>query len=169
MRSVLIRRGLKTMGVLHRVIYRATGGRVGGRAWGLSILLLTTTGRKTGRLRTTPLCFLPDGANLVVVASNGGLAWFPAWWLNLLQQPRATVQVGRSRRAVVARPASSEEWTRLWAEITTIAPGYLAYQRRAGREIPLAILQPEEGGVTAASEVASSPTSGGRPAGNASL
>ena len=144
MRSVLIRRGLKIMGALHRVVYRASGGRVGGRIWGLSILLLTTTGRKTGRLRTTPLCFLPDGGNLVVVASNGGLAWFPAWWLNLLEQPRATVRLGRSRRAVVARPASPEEWARLWVEITTIAPGYLGYQRRAGREIPLAILQPGE-------------------------
>jgi len=143
-KSVLIRRGLRTVGALHRAVYRATGGRVGGRIWGLSILLLTTTGRRTGRLRTTPLCFLPDGGSLVVVASNGGLPWFPAWWLNLQAQPRATVRVGRACRAVVARPASLEERARLWAAITTIAPGYLEYERRAPREIPLAILQPAE-------------------------
>jgi len=130
------------MGALHRAAYRATGGRVGGRVWGLSILLLTTTGRKTGRARTTPLCFLPDGPNLVVVASNGGLPWFPSWWLNLLEHPQAEVRVGRTTRAVVARPASPDERARLWREITTIAPGYLAYEKRAPREIPLAILQP---------------------------
>lgn len=145
-KGVLIRRGLKTVGALHGAVYRATGGRVGGRIWGLSILLLTTTGRKTGRSRTTPLCFLPDGGSLVVVASNGGLPWYPAWWLNLQAQPQATVQVGRVRKAVVARPATLEEWERLWAAITTIAPGYLEYERRAPREIPLAILQPAEGG-----------------------
>jgi F420H(2)-dependent quinone reductase len=141
-KSVLFRRGLRTMGALHRAVYRATGGRVGGRIWGLSILLLTTTGRRTGRLRTTPLCFLPDGADMVVVASNGGMAWFPAWWLNLLQEPLVTVQVGRRRIEAVARPASPEERARLWAEITAIAPGYLEYEKRAPREIPLAILQP---------------------------
>ncbi len=141
-RGMLLRRILKTVGAVHRAVYRAGGGRIGGRVWGLSILLLTTTGRKTGKSRTTPLCFLPDGPNLVVVASNGGQERFPAWWLNLLEQPHATVEVGRSRRAVVARPASPEERSRLWAEITTIAPGYLGYERRAPREIPLAILQP---------------------------
>jgi len=144
-RGVLIRRGLKTVGIVHRGVYRASGGRLGGRIWGLSILLLTTTGRKTGRLRTTPLCFLPDGRNLVVVASNGGLPWFPAWWLNLRAHPQATVRVGRVTKAVVARPAAAEERARLWAAITTIAPGYLGYERRAPREIPLAILQPPEG------------------------
>jgi deazaflavin-dependent oxidoreductase (nitroreductase family) len=137
-----MRRGIRVMGRMHRVVYRATGGRVGGRIWGLSILLLTTTGRKTGKVRTTPLCFYPDGENLVVVASNGGLAWFPSWWLNLLEHPEAAVRVGRETRAVVARPAPADERARLWAEITAIAPGYLEYERRAPRPIPLAILQP---------------------------
>ena len=104
-----MRRGIRAMGRVHRVVYRATGGRVGGRIWGLSILLLTTTGRKTGKVRTTPLCFYPDGENLVVVASNGGLAWFPSWWLNLLEHPQAAVRVGRATRAVVARPATADE------------------------------------------------------------
>jgi F420H(2)-dependent quinone reductase len=138
----LKRRGIRAMGSVHRAIYRATGGRVGGRLWGLPILLLTTTGRRTGKERTNPLCFYTDGGDLVVVASNGGLEWFPSWWLNLLEHPQASVRVGRDSRAVVARPASPEEHARLWTAITTIAPGYLEYERRAPREIPLAILQP---------------------------
>jgi F420H(2)-dependent quinone reductase len=140
MRSTVARRAIRLMGTVHRGVYRATGGRVAGKVWGLSILLLTTTGRKTGKARTTPLCFYPDGADLVVVASNGGLKWFPSWWLNLLEHPQATVRVGRRLREVVARPASPDERARLWREITTIAPGYLEYEKRAPREIPLAIL-----------------------------
>ena len=141
-----MRRGIRAMGRVHRVVYRATGGRVGGRIWGLSILLLTTTGRKTGKVRTTPLCFYPDGENLVVVASNGGLEWFPSWWLNLLDEPQAAVRVGRTTKSVIARAADPEERARLWAEITAIAPGYLEYEKRAPREIPLAILRPTDAG-----------------------
>jgi F420H(2)-dependent quinone reductase len=141
-----MRRGIRAMGRVHRVVYRATGGRVGGRVWGLSILLLTTTGRKTGKVRTTPLCFYPDGETFVVVASNGGLAWFPSWWLNLLEHPQGEVRVGRTTRPVVARPADPDERARLWGEITAIAPGYLEYERRAPREIPLAILRPVDAG-----------------------
>ena len=143
--SEYVQPDITLLGDEHVQKYRATDGEVGYEWNGAPILLLTTTGRKTGRVRTTPLCFLPDGGDLVVVASNGGLPWFPAWWLNLQAQPRATVRVGRVTRAVVARPAAPEERARLWAAITTIAPGYLEYERRAPREIPLAILQPSEG------------------------
>jgi deazaflavin-dependent oxidoreductase (nitroreductase family) len=142
LQRLLFRRGLNAISAVHRVLYRASGGRVGGRIWGLSILLLTTTGRKSGRPRTTPLCFLPDGDSLVVVASNGGMDWFPAWSLNLLDQPRATVEVGRVRRDVVAHRALPDEQARLWAEITAIAPGYLKYQQRTSRVIPLVVLDP---------------------------
>jgi F420H(2)-dependent quinone reductase len=141
-RKQLFRTGLKTMSSVHRALYRRSGGRAVGRVWGLSILLLTTTGRKSGARRTTPLCYLADGDDLVVVASNGGMDWFPDWWLNLLREPRATVEIGRERRAVVARQASPEERERLWRAITAIAPGYLGYQRRTHREIPLGILEP---------------------------
>jgi deazaflavin-dependent oxidoreductase (nitroreductase family) len=142
LRKQLFRTGLRLVSAVHRALYRVSGGRAAGRVWGLSILLLTTTGRTSGAARTTPLCFLADGENLVVVASNGGMDWFPDWWLNLLSDPRASVEVGRVRRAVVARAASPEERERLWAAITAIAPGYLGYQRRTSREIPLGILQP---------------------------
>lgn len=139
-RKRLFRTGLKLMSVAHRTLYRASGGRAVGRIWGLSILLLTTTGRKSGTPRTTPLCYMTDGDDLVVVASNGGMDWFPDWWLNLMSEPRATVEIGRARRVVVARRASPEERERLWAALTAIAPGYLEYQRRTSREIPLGIL-----------------------------
>ena len=142
-RKHLFRTGLKLVSAVHRTLYRLSGGRAVGRIWHLSILLLTTTGRKTGTPRTTPLCYFTDGDDLVVVASNGGMDWFPDWWLNLMSEPRATVEIGRSRRAVVARRAAPEERERLWAALTAIAPGYLEYQRRTSREIPLGILQPE--------------------------
>jgi deazaflavin-dependent oxidoreductase (nitroreductase family) len=141
-RKQLFRTALKLMSRVHRRLYRLSGGRAVGRVWDLSILLLTTTGRKTGTPRTTPLCYFPDGDDLVVVASNGGMDWFPAWWLNLMSEPHATVEIGRTRRAVVARQASPQERERLWATLTAIAPGYLEYERRTRREIPLGILQP---------------------------
>src|SRR5260370_40676997 len=116
LQRLLFRRGLKAISGVHRVLYRASGGRIGGRIWGLSILLLTTTGRKSGRPRTTPLCFLPDGDSLVVVASNGGMDWRPAWSLNLLAQPRATADGGLHRRAVAPRRALPEAHARLWPQ-----------------------------------------------------
>jgi deazaflavin-dependent oxidoreductase (nitroreductase family) len=141
-RSRVFRTGLRLMSAVHRTLYRATGGRVVGRVWDLPVLLLTTTGRKSGAPRTTPLCYLTDGADLVVIASNGGMDWFPDWWLNLQSEPRATVELGRDRRAVVARAANPEERARLWSTLTAIAPGYLEYERRTSREIPLGLLQP---------------------------
>ena len=142
LRKRLFRIVLRRLSAVHRTLYRLTGGRAVGRVWNLSILLLTTTGRKSGAPRTTPLCYFADGDDLVVVASNGGMDWFPDWWLNLLSDPRATVEIGRARRAVVARAASPEERERLWATLVAVAPGYLEYERRTSREIPLGILQP---------------------------
>jgi deazaflavin-dependent oxidoreductase (nitroreductase family) len=132
---------LRLVSAIHRVLYRASGGRAGGGVWGLPILLLTTTGRTSGAPRTTPLCYLADGDELVVVASNGGMDWFPNWWLNLQQDPHATVELGGSRRPVVARAADPDERARLWAKLTAIAPGYLGYQSKTSREIPLGILR----------------------------
>jgi deazaflavin-dependent oxidoreductase (nitroreductase family) len=142
-RERLFRIGLRSASVLHRALYRLTGGRLVGRVWNLSILLLTTTGRKSGAARTTPLCYFPDGDDLVVVASNGGMDWYPDWWLNLMNDPHATVEIGRTRRRVMARAASPEERARLWAALTAVAPGYLEYERRTSRVIPLGLLRPE--------------------------
>jgi F420H(2)-dependent quinone reductase len=141
-RRLLVRSATRYLGALHRLLYRASGGRIGGRFWNLPIILLTTTGRSTGKQRTVPLCSYRDGDDVVVIASYGGLDRPPAWWLNLEANPQAELQTGRARRTVTARNASPEERARLWAEVTARAPGYLDYQRRTNREIPVVILQP---------------------------
>ena len=141
-RRLLVRSATKYLGALHRFLYRASGGRIGGKLWGLQVVLLTTTGRKSGKQRTVPLCSLRDGENVVVIASYGGLDQPPAWWLNLEASPHAELLAGRERRTVTARDAGLEERARLWAEITSRAPGYLEYERRTEREIPVVILRP---------------------------
>ena len=141
-RRLLVRNATKYLGALHRLLYRASGGRIGGRLWDLPVVLLTTTGRQSGKQRTVPLCSLRDGDDVVVIASYGGLDRPPAWWLNLEANPQAELLSGRVRRAVTARNADPDERARLWAEVTTRAPGYLEYERRTTREIPVVILQP---------------------------
>jgi len=142
MRPLLVRLATRYLGALHRVLYAASGGRIGSRIWGLEIVLLTTTGRRSGRARTVPLCSLRDGDSFVVIASYGGLARSPSWWLNLQHAPRATVQVGRVSYDVVAREAQADERERLWTELVDRAPGYLGYQRRTTRVIPVVLLEP---------------------------
>jgi deazaflavin-dependent oxidoreductase (nitroreductase family) len=141
-RSLTVRVATRYLGALHRVVYSASGGRIGSRIWGLEIVLLTTTGRRSGRPRTVPLCSLRDGESLVVIASYGGLDRSPSWWLNLQSEPRAVVRLGRDTHDVVAREAMSAERERLWAQLTARAPGYLHYQRRTTRRIPVVLLEP---------------------------
>jgi F420H(2)-dependent quinone reductase len=141
-RRLLVRTATRYIGALHRLLYRMSGGRIGGRVWDLPVVLLTTTGRRTGKQRTVPLCSIRAGDDVVVIGSYGGLDQPPAWWLNLQANPHAEVAAGRERRAVTARNADPEERAVLWAEVTTRAPGYLEYERRTTREIPVVILQP---------------------------
>ena len=142
MRSLIVRLATRHLGALHRALYSASGGRIGSHIWGLEIVLLTTVGRKSGRRRTVPLCSFREGESFVVIASYGGLDRSPAWWLNLQHEPRATVRLGRHMHDVVAREASSGERERLWSQVTTRAPGYLDYQRRTTRRIPIVLLEP---------------------------
>jgi deazaflavin-dependent oxidoreductase (nitroreductase family) len=107
------------------------------------MLLLTTIGRRTNQLRTTPLLYLRDGKNLVIVASNGGAAKHPTWWLNLQARPRALVQVEDRRFAVRAHQASDAERDRLWPLVVALYPPYAHYQARTARPIPLIVLRPE--------------------------
>jgi F420H(2)-dependent quinone reductase len=141
-RRLLVRSATRYLGALHRLLYRVSGGRVGGRVWDLPVVLLTTTGRRSGKRRTVPLCSFRDGDDVVVIASYGGLDQPPAWWLNLEANPHAELLDGRTRRLVTARNAGPGERERLWAEVTSRAPGYLEYERRTTREIPVVILQP---------------------------
>lgn len=129
----------------HIALYRRTGGRVGGKTGALPVLLLTTTGRKTGQPRTTPLNYLTDGPNLVIAASNARLSKLPAWYFNLQTTPAATVEIGRKRIAVASREATPAERQRLWATLIAKAPNYAVYQETAPFTIPLLILQPGAG------------------------
>ena len=130
---------------LHPLVYRSTGGMIGG-LMGLSpVGLLNTTGRVSGKERTTPLNFLPDGGNFVVVASNGGAAQHPDWYRNLEAQPEATFEVGPVRRPVRARTATGDERTRLWNSLVFMNPMYGVYASSTSREIPVVVLEPTDG------------------------
>ena len=130
------------IGTIHRGIYRATGGRVGARLAGLDMLLLTTTGRKSGEPRTQPLACFPEGEDWIVVASNNGQDKHPAWFLNLQAKPEARMQIGRIDRAVQAHVAEGEERDRLWPWLKERNPAYAGYERKTERRIPVVVLRP---------------------------
>jgi F420H(2)-dependent quinone reductase len=131
---------------IHADVYRATHGLIGHRFPGAPpTLLLDHIGAKTGKVRTTPLTYLEDGDNLVIVASKGGNPRNPAWFHNLVANPDTTIQVGSERRAVHARVAESSERDRLWDQVVKLYSGYRDYQARTDREIPLVILEPRGG------------------------
>ena len=134
---------IKMMSAMHLFWYRLTGGAIGGSFAGRPILLLTTTGRKSGRRRTTPLQYLEDGGNRVLVASNGGNPRHPVWWLNLERNPEAEVQVRNEKSRVRAEKAEGEERERLWGLVVEMYSGYEGYQRTTTREIPVVILRPQ--------------------------
>ncbi len=127
----------------HLVAQRLSRGRFLNRLAGMPVLLLTTTGRRSGKARTTPLTFFRDGADLVVIASNGGADRPPDWSLNLQQNPRAVVEIGTDELTVQARTASAEERERLWVGITATYSGYARYQKKTARQIPVLILTPD--------------------------
>jgi len=138
-----IRPLIRAIAFVHRWLYRASRGRLGSTLAGKPMLLLTTKGRKSGKERTTPLLYHRDGDSLVVVASNGGDPRYPSWYLNLQAHPQARVQVGRLRLRCAARVAGPEERARLWPALLAEYSGYAAYERRAGRQIPIVVLTPE--------------------------
>jgi F420H(2)-dependent quinone reductase len=127
----------------HTLVYRLTGGLVGHRIpGGPSMLLLDHTGAKSGKRRTSPLLYVRDGDNVVIVASKGGHPRHPAWFHNLQANPDTTVQVGSRRRPVHARLATAAERDRLWSKAVASYGGYREYQARTDREIPLVVLEP---------------------------
>ncbi len=135
-------RVMRVVSGLHTAIFRRTGGRVGGKfPGGAAMLLLHTTGRKTGSGRTTPLLYLEDGDDLVLIASAGGAAKHPTWWLNLRENPETTVQVGRDIVPVRAQEATGDERERLWAKAVEVYSGYAGYQRKTTRQIPVIVLR----------------------------
>ena len=133
---------IKLFSAAHAFSYRLSGGRVGRRIAGGPVLLLTTTGRKSGKRRTAPLLYLEDGENIVIVASNGGNDQHPAWWPNLKQNPEAQVQIGKTSRRVRAARADEQEWARLWPLLLEMYGPYQEYQDTTQRKIPVVILRP---------------------------
>jgi deazaflavin-dependent oxidoreductase (nitroreductase family) len=121
--------------------YRETDGAVGYLWRGVPTLILTTTGRRSGEPRSVPLIFSQDGDHHVVVASKGGSARHPAWYLNLVDHPKVEVQVKGDRFHAVARTAAAGERERLWRLMTGIWPDYDVYQERTARQIPVVVLE----------------------------
>lgn len=128
---------------LHAAIFTATGGRVLGRAAGMPVVMLTTTGRRSGKQQTCMLTApVQMGDQLVLVASYGGSDRHPAWFLNLRAQPLVHVVTSSGRGPMRARLASREEKEALWPRVTAAYRSYAAYQQRTERDIPLVILEP---------------------------
>jgi deazaflavin-dependent oxidoreductase (nitroreductase family) len=126
---------------LNTWLYRVSGGRIAGSMDRAPLLLLHHVGRKSGEERVAPLLYLPDGEDMVVVASYGGAPKNPAWYHNIRAKPETVVEVGRERRAVIAHVATEQERERLWPALVELYPAYADYQRRTERTIPLVVLQ----------------------------
>lgn len=140
---------IKVMSQANTWLYQRTGGRVGGN-WRVGsaltapvpVCLLTTTGRKSGELRTVPLLHLPDGDRVLLVASQGGLPKHPQWYRNLLTNPHVTIQVGRRRRSMTAREATPAERAELWPRLVDRYADFASYQANTSRVIPVVICEP---------------------------
>jgi len=136
------RQVIRLMTALHTFLYRLTGGFIGGLIAGAPQLLLTTIGRKSGQPRTCPLLCLPDGPNLIVVASYGGCAEAPQWCQNLAANPQGWVTLGPHHWEIRAEQADDELKAKMWPVFCRYYPGYETYQSRTDRVIPLLVLKP---------------------------
>lgn len=130
---------------VHRAVFRVSRGRVLGRLGGMPVVLLTTTGRRSGKRRATMLTApVHDEERVVLVASFGGDRRHPAWFLNLRHDPDVELAMGGRPRRMRARVASEAEKAALWPSIVGAYRGYDAYQRRTGRDIPVVVLDPKD-------------------------
>ena len=127
---------------LHARVYRWTGGKIGRSMGAAEAVLLTTTGRKSGARRTTPLTVVPVGDKVVLIASNGGATKHPDWYLNLTADPNVTIQRGATVTPMVARTAGPEERAELWQRAVSVYRGYAGYQEKTDREIPVVVCEP---------------------------
>jgi deazaflavin-dependent oxidoreductase (nitroreductase family) len=118
--------------------FRANGGKVGGQFEGANIVLMTTTGAKSGVERTTPVVYFEDGDRIYVIASAGGSPKHPAWYHNLMAHPELTVEVGTEKYRAKANPVTDDaERDRLYAHAVALMPGFGEYEKQAGRRIPV--------------------------------
>ena len=134
--------GLRWIGKLNVPLYRASGGRLGAHVGKAPVLLLSTTGRRSGKKRTVPVLYLADSERLIVIGSNAGNPRTPAWSLNLQANPAAEIEIGRERRPVKARVAEGEERAKLWRSANQQYAGFDNYEEKTARNIALFILEP---------------------------
>jgi len=132
---------MKTFWAIHLKLYLWSSGRIGGTIRGLSVLILTTKGKKTGLPRVKALTYTPHGRAFGVIASNLGEGNHPAWWINLKAEPAATVQIGKERFIVRAREAEGEERETIWQAIAEKDPAYEQYRTWTSRRIPVVVLE----------------------------
>ena len=135
-------RGLRWTGKLNVPVYRLSGGRIGGKVGKAPLLLLTTTGRKSGEPRTAPVVYLADGERLILIDTNAGNEKLPAWSLNLKANPEAVAETGRKRRPVRARVAEGEERTELWTRHIDQFAGFDYYVTQLERTPSVWVLEP---------------------------
>jgi F420H(2)-dependent quinone reductase len=133
---------IKRIDKIHVPLYRFSRGLLGRRVDGLDILLLTTTGKKSGLPRTVPLPFFRDGPHYVLIGSFGGNPTNPAWVGNLTATPAVAVQVGARKFAARARITEGPERARIWNQVTHDFPRYLTYEKKTPRQIPVVVLEP---------------------------
>ena len=133
---------LRLITVVHRFILKSTGGRLGAKLGGMSMLLLENVGRKSGTVRETPLLYAENDGRYLVVASNAGDDRNPAWWLNLQARPEAAVRIRGRRIPVKARAAGDEEAAVLWPILDASYRYYPEYRARSSRTIPIVVLEP---------------------------
>jgi F420H(2)-dependent quinone reductase len=127
----------------HVGLYRLSGGKLGGRMRGFNVLLLTTTGRKSGKVHTVPLGLFEWQGDYLIVASNSGAPIHPAWYYNLKSHPQVTVQVLDKVMPVTAEVLTGEARAQAWQQVITRAPSYANYEKQTSREIPLVLLRPQ--------------------------
>jgi deazaflavin-dependent oxidoreductase (nitroreductase family) len=126
----------------HVALFRATGGRIGSSMRGGKVLLLTTTGNKSGKPRTVPVMQFDDDGRRFVIASAAGSPQHPAWFKNLEKTPQVTVELRGERYPARAEVLSSEERARVWKKVLERAPGFGAYEKKTGgRQIPVVELK----------------------------
>jgi F420H(2)-dependent quinone reductase len=134
---------VKVLMATNVLAYRLSGGRLGSKMAGQSVLLLHTVGRKSGEKYTTPINYYRDGSNYVLVASNWGQDHHPGWYHNLMSQQTTTIEVKGKELQVSPRRAVGEEYDRLWQDVTSKNDFYIRYQQQTTRRIPIVILMPE--------------------------
>jgi deazaflavin-dependent oxidoreductase (nitroreductase family) len=133
---------LRALGKLNVPLYRLTRGRLLGKVGRAPVLLLTTTGRRSGQQRTAPVVFMNDADRVVVIGSNAGNTHAPAWSLNLKANPDAEIDIRGQRRSVRARVAEGEERSELWQKMNAQYEGFDDYRQRTSRDIAVFVLEP---------------------------